>query len=244
MTVRSADRTLTIFEAFAEARRPMGLSQLAQRTRIPISSCHTLIATLVDRGYLYTVSDSRSVYPTRRLLEIGERIAHNDPFLERISPALLALRDETGETVIVGKQQRGHVLYLDVIEGLHTIRYTASPGEFKPMHSSAIGKALLSVLDPIQIETWLASNDRLAATAHTLVNEYALRAAIKKSAEQGYAVTHGENVADVNAFAIAVPMGNTWFGIAVAGPSHRMIENGENILSRLLAAKEMIVGSS
>ena len=143
MTVRTAVRTLGIFEAFEAEHRPMPLSRLAEQVGIPVSTCHGLIGTLMNRGYLYSVAHTREFYPTRRLLDIAETIVAHDPFLERIRAPLTQLRDRTGETVIVGKRQGDQVLYLDVIEGLHTVRYTARPGEYKPLHSSSIGKALL-----------------------------------------------------------------------------------------------------
>ncbi len=37
-------------------------------------------------------------------------------------------------------------MYLDVLEGPHTVRYAARIGDFKPLHSSAVGKALLGAL--------------------------------------------------------------------------------------------------
>ena len=61
-------------------------------------------------------------------------------------PLLEKLRDESQETVIFGKRQADAVVYLQVVPGPHSIRYSASPGEIKPLHSSAIGKSILGSL--------------------------------------------------------------------------------------------------
>src|SRR5688500_2352238 len=99
--VKTAARTLDLFEAFAEARTPMTLTEIAARIDSPVSSCHALMRTLQARGYLYVLSQRRRCYPTRRLLDIAAAIAGHDPIVEKLRPAMEALRDRTGETVIL-----------------------------------------------------------------------------------------------------------------------------------------------
>lgn len=240
MSVRSADRTLGIFEAFEAELRPMPLSRLAERVGVPISSCHGLVATLLKRGYLYSVAPTKEFYPTRRLLDVAQRIVAHDPFLERIKPLLTEIRDRTQETVIVGKRQGEAVLYLEVVEGLHTVRYTARPGEYKPLHSSAIGKALLGSLAPDALREWMERNGIPRITAHTLTTPEQLYADLAAGRERGYFMTHGENVLDVAAVAIPMRLNNDWLGIAVAGPSHRMAHREAELGARLLDARQRL----
>jgi len=62
---RSSLRSLEIFEAFRAARRPLSLSELARITDIPVSTCHGVMRSLEQLGYLLV--SGRDVYPTRRL---------------------------------------------------------------------------------------------------------------------------------------------------------------------------------
>ena len=103
---------------------------------MPISSCHSLIRTLQGRGYVYVLEQRRRIYPTKRLLGIAQAIGRYDTVLERLSPIATNLAKETGETVIVGTMQGDIVIYLDVVPGSHTVRYTASPGDTFPTHTS------------------------------------------------------------------------------------------------------------
>jgi len=57
--------------------------------------------------------------------------------------AVMRLRDQTGETVLVGKRLDRQAVYLEVLESPHSIRYSPKVGEFRPLHASASGKALL-----------------------------------------------------------------------------------------------------
>ena len=145
--VKTAVRTVNLFEAFARRKGPMTLTQIADALSAPISSCHGLVRTLSAKGYLYTSEQTRAIYPTKRLLEIANTIAAHDPVLESVVPVLEKLRDDTQETILLGRQQGEAIIYLDVIEGPQTVRYSAGVGEMKPMHSSAIGKAFLGRLD-------------------------------------------------------------------------------------------------
>ena len=244
MTVRSADRTLGIFEAFEKEGRPMPLSQIAEQVGVPISSCHGLIGTLMARGYLYSMARTREFYPTRRLFDVATTIVAHDPFLERIRPLLADLRDRTGETVIVGKWQGEQVLYLDVIEGLHTIRYTARPGEYKPLHSSSIGKSLLGTLTQKELKKWLEQHETPGITEATLTDTKTLIADIERSRERGFFVTRGENVPDVTAVAVPLRINEQWIGIAIAGPSHRMTSRIDELGRELVAVESSWAGTS
>lgn len=234
--VRSADRTLLLFERFESVGRPMMLSELAEEMRIPLSSCHGLVQTLFERGYLYSMGARKEFYPTSRLFDVAQAIAEKDPVLDRISPVINALRDRERETVLVGKRQGDAVLYLAVAEGLHTIRYHARVGEYKPLHSSSIGKALLGSMPMDALRRWLQSANLESITPRTITDGARLLRELESGRERGYHVTRGENVVDVTAVAAPVRLNGEVFGIAVAGPSHRLRSREAEIGASLLEA--------
>jgi DNA-binding IclR family transcriptional regulator len=241
-SVKSADRALDLFEAFSDMKRPLSLSELADCINTPASSCHGLVRTLRQRGYLYDVG-RRLLYPTRRILDVARAIVENDPVLERIEPALQRLRDGSRETIILGARQNDAVVYLAVVEGQHTIRYTARPGEHKPLHSSAIGKALLGTLDDGALEQLVAKIALPAVTDNTLTDPAALAADIRDGREKGFFVTRGENVADVMAVATTATLNNVPYGIAIAGPVHRMEPLVDDYGAQLLKARDNIAAT-
>ncbi len=220
-TVVGIERLLDIFEAFQVNQKPLSLTDLAEATNIPKSTCHAIIATLSARGYLYSLTRPRSLYPTKRLFDVASDILKNDPFIDRVAPLLERLRDTTQETVILGKQQGDRVVYLQVSEGIHSIRYSAKAGDIKPMHASAIGKALLgSMKDPV-LHEWIAEHELPKITGKTITTAEKLMAEIARGRQLGYFQTRGENVADVWALGAFFRVGNETFGVAVAGPQHR-----------------------
>src|ERR1700704_1651179 len=120
MEIKTAARTLDLFEVFATERRPLRLSDLAKGLNAPVSSCYQLIQTLQRRGYVYALP-GKSYYPTKRMLKNTEVIAASDPVVAMLSPMLEELRDGTSESVLLGKHAEHHVMVLDVVESLHSI---------------------------------------------------------------------------------------------------------------------------
>lgn len=222
MDVKTAGRTVELFEIFARARAPLTLSELARALNAPQSSCFNLLRALEARGYLYSVGGNKRVYPTRKLFDLAEAIAGYDPVIPRVEATLAALRDRTHETVILGTRQGEQVIYLAVAEGRQTIRYISRAGELKPMHASAIGKALLMAMPEAERERLVHRLPLAAATARTVTDPERLLADIAAAATRGYAQTEGENVADVMAVACPLRVEAISYAIAVAGPVGRM----------------------
>ena len=222
MDVKTAGRTVDLFEVFAKARTPLTLSEIAAALNAPQSSCFNLLRSLEARGYLYAVGSNKRIYPTRKLFEIADAIAGYEPVIPRVAPALAALSKATQETVILGARQRDKAVYLSVIEGPQTIRYISRAGELKPMHASAIGKALLMQLPIAEREKLVARLPLKGVTDRTIVTAEALLADIAQAEERGYTQTCGENVADVMAVAVPTRIDGVAYAVAVAGPIGRV----------------------
>jgi DNA-binding IclR family transcriptional regulator len=205
--VTAVGRMLDILDAFQRVQKPLSLTELAKITAIPKSSCHAIVATLIARGFLYSLTRPRALYPTRRLLDVARDIHAHDPFVENVMPLLEQLRDSTQETIILGKRQGNSVIYLEVFESPNSIRYSSKSGEFKPLHASAIGKALMGSLKETELRAQLLGRD----------------------------FTRGENVPDVWAVSAFLNVNSETLAVSVAGPRHRMennvIEHAQQLLS-------------
>ena len=238
VAVTAVQRVLRIFEAFATQQTPLSLTVLAEATNTPKSTCHAIVNTLVMEGYLYTLRSPRTMYPTKRIWEVSQRINATDPIAQRLLPLLEQVRDQTKETVILGKRQGDIVLYLQIVESRNAIRYIAHPGDFKPLHSSAIGKALLSALSENELRAVLKRLVLKRATPNTITTVAALKRDLDDARARGYSMTSGENVADVSAVAMPLNLGIESFALAVAGPTHRIHQSTPVILKALSRVRE------
>jgi DNA-binding IclR family transcriptional regulator len=225
MTVRTADRTLDIFEHFAERREPITASQLARDLSLPTSTCFSLIRTLVDRGYLYYLQSRGPFYPTRRLLSIAEEIATHDPIAQYVRPLLVALRDKAGETVILGKLKGTGVVYLERVESNQPIRYSRRIGFVRDIHASSIGKAILAIMDDKTRDRLLAQVRYPKLTDKTIRTRAQLIDSVDEGRKRGYWLNVDESTPDVTGIAQPVPIFGDFYGVALIGPSYRFERN-------------------
>ncbi len=79
--VRTAERTFGLFEVFEKIRQALNLSEIAKAMGLPLSTCHGLVGTLLERGYMYSLSQKKSLYPTRKILHLAENIVAHDPVI-------------------------------------------------------------------------------------------------------------------------------------------------------------------
>lgn len=240
MEVKLVARTLELIELFAQTRRPMPLTELAQGLGAPMSSCLALVRTMVARGYLYEVRRRGGYYPTARLHALSAQIQTGDPWLAQIRPHLLALRDAANETVMLGKIQDGAVVFLDIAESTQPVHYAARPGERRPLHTSAVAKAILAHLASEERDGVLAAADYHRYTDRTLVTREALWAEVERVRARGWAANVDESVADLTGLAVALDLGGEWYALCMAGPTPRVWAQHEQHVRHLQAAADAI----
>ncbi len=222
MNVKTADRIIEIVETFADQKRPLTLSDLARALSIPVSSCLGLVRTLSARGYLYEVQRRGGFYPTARLHQKTTIIAAHDPILERVGPSLAALRDGTGETVVLGRLRDTEVIYLLVLESSRPVRYSAEVGSFRPAHANSIGKALLGSLEEAERQAFVARLDMKGLTARTCTDPACLEADLEEARVRGWYANLGESDPDLGAVACPLRLGSDWYAVSIAGPLSRI----------------------
>ena len=99
---KSAERVLAILEMFERERRPLSLKELAEYCRIPTSTCHGLVQTLLKHSYLYNTGQRKELYPTRKLYDMGAVIV-----VERRGPAKTGAGDGGASRVDAGNHDTG-----------------------------------------------------------------------------------------------------------------------------------------
>ena len=234
--VKSAIRTIELFSVFADAKRPLSLAELAGKMGAPKSSCHELIQTLIHLGYIIAINEGRSYYPSRRLFEMAEQINTFNPIKEKIENQLKHLRDLTGETVFIGRLHGESVVYTEVFDGTHTIRYTARSGDVKSVHASALGKALLGSLDDADRNRLIGNLKLTRYNDNTITGKKALKDNLEQCRRLGVYTTVGEQFPDVMGMAFPVEVQGHLLAIGLAGPINRMEQNFTTYRKALMAA--------
>lgn len=222
MNSRSAARAFTLLEAFESAGRQLTLRELAERCKMPMSTCHVLVQTLMSLGYLYSIGRRKELYPNRRLLTLAQNIASNDPYLDRIGAELEKLRDQCGETVLLGKRQGNDVVYLLAVDGPSPLRYMGKTGDFRPLHATAMGKVFLAEMPEKELRAWLKANPVKKITPRTLTRPDELIKDLDLGRKRGYFVASGERLTGAAAIAVPLYCHVEPLSILIAGPDNRI----------------------
>src|SRR5688572_17205832 len=102
--VKSAVRVIEIFELFEAERRPLKISEIVERLRVPQSSVSTLMKTLIAQGFMDFDADTRQFRPSARLAFLGHWALGAPDSIEQVQSVMRRLADETGESVLLGAQ--------------------------------------------------------------------------------------------------------------------------------------------
>jgi IclR family transcriptional regulator, acetate operon repressor len=233
--VKSAIRTISLFKVFAEVKRPLSLAELSEAMAAPKSSCYELIQTLVQLGYMFALDDGKVYYPSRRLYEMAEQINTFNPIKVKMQEGLRGLRDKTGETVVIGRFQGNQVVYTEVFDGTHTIRYTASAGDLNAVHASALGKALLGALEEKARDKLIGELKLARYNEHTITKKAELKDNLASCQVEGVYTDSGEHLSDVMGMALPLKVQGYPLAVGIVGPIPRMKENFARYCQTLLA---------
>lgn len=240
--VKSALRVLEVLEYFARAAAPATLARLVTELNMPKSSCHALLETLRQQGYIYWLGKDHGYYPTRRWRELGDLVSRHDPVLALASATLHEIRDRFQETAILAKREGKAAMYLEVVEPDRTLRFAAEAGQIKPLHSGASGRALLSMLDPAEQAQLLNKVKRKSYSPNTVTELEPLLKMIEEGTQRGYHIAIGEYQPDTTAIAAAFQVGTEGYALLVGGPTQRLQGMHEEI-GQMLVAQAKAIGA-
>jgi DNA-binding IclR family transcriptional regulator len=231
-------RVMRTFELLAGD--PLTAAELARRLGINRSTALRLLSELVETGYVRRDSETKrfATVPSRFLNLIARQDQHAD-WTQIIDPILAEIRDETGESTILGVPTGHTMVYLAYFPTFHVLAVAEQLGTVRPMHCSALGKAYLSALDPGALDSELDRLPYVGGTDRASHSEAELRARVLLSREDGYALDLDETFDDVRCVAVPLRVRGSLAGaVGISGPvtrfaMPRMRELGGYLIQKL-----------
>lgn len=212
-------RVLSLLAAFDEDHRRLGLTELARRAGLPLSTAHRLVAELGEFGALVRTPVGDYVLG-RRMWDIGLLAPVQTGLREAASPHLHDLFGATGSTVHLAVRDGAEALYVDRLRGSTSVPIVSTIGSRLPLHSTGVGKVLLAHAPDEVLATVLGS--LTAATAYTITQPGTLRRQLARVRREGWASTTEEM--SLGACSVAVPVrqrGEVVAALGVVVPSLR-----------------------
>jgi DNA-binding IclR family transcriptional regulator len=229
--------TFRILEELSRAEA-LGVSELAERTRIPKSTVFRILNTLHDLGYL--VRDSERTYMVSfALAQLGSNEGTSTGLRNLALPYMLDLRKQYGETVNLGVLNLDKVMYAEVVPSEFALRLQETRGATVLIHASALGKAILAFSPPGLVRTLIQGRKLELVTQNTICDTGEFMMELKRVRATGFAFDRGET--SLLACCVAAPIlsanGIAAAAISISGPASRFNPRKDSaVIASLLQA--------
>jgi DNA-binding IclR family transcriptional regulator len=230
---QAIERAVGLLRSFDEEAE-LGIVELAARQHLSPSTAHRIARALVTAGLLEQDPRTERYRLGIGLVELGlltlQRVG-----VEAVRPLLEELSDATGESINLGIRRGSDVMVVLKVPSPQPLRVEQPAGSRVPIHTSAMGKAILAYsADPAGEVDHL---DELAKlTSHTLTSRAALKRELQRTRDRGYAVNDEER--NVGVRAVGAPVldrrGHAMAAVSVQGPTVRLTDEAiPGVASRL-----------
>ncbi|EIM26368.1 IclR family transcriptional regulator [Microvirga lotononidis] len=235
--VKSAVRVLELLELLARSSEPMSLKDIVDELGYPKSSAHSLLATLVSRGY---VTREESEY--YRLHEgcrngPGWSSGREALLIAVAQPIMDGLRDAEGETVFLGVRKRdGRVKPVARSISRQVIRFEADLSGSDPAYCTAMGRVLLAFWEPHRVDDYLGRERLIRHTQYTITDRLEIRRILEAVRRDGYAICDQE--AYLGGSGVAAPVRDASGEVIAALNVATITQRFENSKVRMIDAIE------
>jgi DNA-binding IclR family transcriptional regulator len=191
--IASVQNALNILNLFDSACPELGNLEIAKRLNMDPGTAAGLIYTLKVNQYL-------DQNPENRKYRLGWKIAERSAVLlsqldlRRVArPHLELLRDWCGESVNLAILDRREVVYIERLFGHHALGIHSELGKRAPVHTTALGKAILAFWPPNDRDLFLNGYPFEPVTPQSITGRAAFEQDLALTCARRYALDEQEN---------------------------------------------------
>jgi IclR family KDG regulon transcriptional repressor len=214
---------VAILDCFSPDHPELGVREVARLANLSTSTAGRLMAEMKGIGILQQNAATRGYALGSRILSWSGVYMDSLDLRTVALPLMEDLRRITSETVSLYLLDGSERLCVERMESRHTVRMVSRVGHRLPLYAGSAGKAILAFLSAERVEQILSATDLKPLTPHTLVDSDSLQAELANTRRLGYAVSHGEWIAEASG--VAAPIfrkGAEVIGsLSISGPSSR-----------------------
>jgi len=202
--VKSAARALDVLEHLAATPEGASFPTLCSELNLPKSSLHALLATMVERGWVYLHESTRLYRIGVRAWQVGRSFVGLEALAQLAQPHLEAASDELNETVQLAVLDGTDNVYVAKVDSDHPLQLVSRVGSRLPAYATGLGKVLLADLEPEELRRRMRGVEFQRFTDRTITDLAALERALAEARANGFAQDEGEYTTGV--FCVAVPI--------------------------------------
>jgi len=198
----SLGRGLAVLEAFSERKRPLTISQVAQRTQLSRASVRRCLYTLEQLGYVSQQDGQFALRP--RVLHLGHAYFSSTSLVSLAQPILDALSATIRETCALAILDDTDILYLVRSEVQRVLTFSLGMGSRLPAYCTSIGRLLLAHQPQAALDAYFERADLRPRTMQTKVARAELEASFVHARERDYVLIDEELEPGLRAIATPV----------------------------------------
>lgn len=183
--ITALQRGLELLRLFSEAPRGFTAKEVADKSRLPVSTVHRFLVNLEAGGFL---NCSGNLYHLgTACFAIGQAaLAQLD--IRRVSlPYLQQLNRQTRETVHLTVRNGSSAVYVEKLDSSEPLRIFSRIGAAVPLYCTAVGKVMLAYMPEDQRNSLLPQLTLRRFTPNTVGNLQELEAELQRIRKNGYA---------------------------------------------------------
>jgi len=200
----AAQKLLRVLEAVSNPGDAHRLSDLVKETGLAKTSVFRLLSELIDSGYVTRRPDG-SYAPGRslRLLALKLTAGPNDSDL--VGARLRRLQTDVHSTIHFALRTGDFATYVEKIEDTaQPIQIASRVGGQIPLHSTAIGKAILAHLTESEVRSYASRTGLRTRTEYTITTVADLLADGELVRKRGFSIDDQENEEHIRCMAVPV----------------------------------------
>ena len=228
--ITSVQRALDILMLFSPQTPELGITEIAKALGLHKSTVFGLVYTLQRNGCIEQNPENRRYRLGLQLVERAGVLLDQIEIRKIAMPELEHLRDWSTESVNLAIREDNQVIYIERLLSDKNLGFRNHIGKRAWVHSTALGKAILSHLPPYEARQILESRRLESMTPNTITDVEALMKQFKVFHEQGYAIEREEN--EIGGLCISAPIHNhTARPVAAASVSFPLSRLDETLIS-------------
>jgi len=235
-------KTVAIMDFLRDIEAPVSLMEICTALKMNKGTASKIMNSMLDLNLVIRDEQTNRFTMGSRLIGYGAAAARQFNIETLATPVMEELHSKIGETIHLGIEQSGRMMYLKKYEAFSTVNLRSRVGQDVPMYASAMGKATLAAKPDKVIEDFYHSVDIIQYTENTLTNFDRFMKEIQEIREKGYAIDREEYELGVQSAAITfTKFGKNYGAMSISIPKYRMNkELKQEICSSLLVAKEKV----
>jgi len=225
--VQTIERVSRILEMVGQNPQGMSIRDLSSGLKLPKGTIHRLLSSLSYFGYIRQDPETKSYFLGLKLMELNALLDSQLDLRKVAEPILRDLAEKIKQTAHMVILDRNEVVYIEKIETQQPaggLKMASRLGSRNPVHSSAVGKALLAYASEEAREDFLREKGLPRRTANTITDPGAFRDHLRMVRDQGYAIDDEENEQGIRCLGAPIfnGKGRALAAVSVSGPVFQM----------------------